>query len=114
MAAYYTRNKYFLVFPIKTSDVLVYLLAPLYRTVVFWVVLLFFFAALYSRCFIIKEVFAALRELENDVPELKTVHTVLFVVGMTRASGYLELALVTWKPERRLRFSNLYLVVLLL
>lgn len=41
MAAYYTRNKYFLVFPIKTSDVLVYLLAPLYRTVVFWVVLLF-------------------------------------------------------------------------
>lgn len=30
MAAYCTRNKYFLVLPIKTSDVLVRFLAPLY------------------------------------------------------------------------------------
>lgn len=29
MAAYYPRNKYFIVFPIKTSDVQVHLLAVL-------------------------------------------------------------------------------------
>lgn len=71
MAAYYTRNKYFLVSPIKTSDVLVHLLAPLYCTV-FLGLFCFLKYALYSRCFIIKEVFVALRELENDVQELKT------------------------------------------
>lgn len=68
MDAYYPRNKYSLVFPIKTSDVLVHLLAPLYCTGFFFFFWLFCFLknALYSRCFTIKEVFAALRELEND------------------------------------------------
>lgn len=67
MAAYCTRNKYFLVLPIKTSDVLVRFLALLYCGVfLFFGCLVFLKNALYSRCFTIKEVFAALRELEND------------------------------------------------
>lgn len=69
MAAYCTRNKYFLVLPIKTSDVLVRFLAPLYCGVFLFFGCWFGFFlqnALYSRCFTIKEVFAAFRELEND------------------------------------------------
>lgn len=51
---------------------------------------------------------------QNEQKKNKGVHAMLVVVGVAGASGWLELALVTWKPEGRLRLPNVYLVVLLL